>query len=147
MPGHPRRTACNPAPHTSPERCEPMSVYRPQFQSCIEKCQACAQACDACCMHGIAAGNAMLAARARDCAAICRLAEALLAGSSDFSGRACAICQDVCRSVVDACAGLEAESCRECAHACLLCAAECQRMLAALEHGADRKPTGGPYAG
>lgn len=126
-------------------------MYRPQFQSGIEKCEACAAACDECVSAMLAQSE--LADRARcirlatDCAQACRTAAGFMARGSDFSGEVCLACEEICNRCSRECETHPEEHCRQCAKACQLCAAECQRMLASLKHGAAKKPTGGPYAG
>lgn len=125
-------------------------MYRPQFQPCMEKCAQCADACRTCAGYGVSGANPALSAHyvglAYDCAAVCGLLLEMLKRGSDNLRAAGALCQAICERCAEEFSGLKDESWNQCAQIAKLCAAECQRMMASLAHGAGNNPTGGPYA-
>jgi hypothetical protein len=54
-----------------------------------------------------------------------------MSGGSDFSGRICALCAEVCQACADECGRHDVDHCQQCAEACRLCAAECRKMATA----------------
>lgn len=114
-----------------------MSTQDPvhQYADCIAACNACAVACHHCAASCLQEADVKSMARCigldLDCAQVCQLAVALMAGGSEHAPALCRVCAQVCRSCGDECARHSADHCQQCAEACRRCAEECERMAAA----------------
>jgi hypothetical protein len=104
------------------------------FEKCLKTTAACIVACERCATECSAAGDRArekCAAIARDCADICRLAEALMVRGSAFAGLACALCEKSCNACAAECAKFPKDACcKACLEACRACAVECKGCAA-----------------
>ena len=105
-----------------------------EHADCIAACNACAMACQHCAASCLQEPDVKAMARCigldMDCAQICQVASALMAGGSEHAAALCKVCADVCRACGDECARFDADHCQQCAEACRRCAEECDRMAA-----------------
>jgi hypothetical protein len=105
------------------------------YQDCIAACHACVVACN----HGAASclqepdlkAMSTCIALDTDCAQICQLALAYMAGGSDFAPVLCGLCADVCEACAEECAKHDMDHCQQCAEACRRCAQACEDMSSA----------------
>ncbi len=106
-----------------------------EYQDCIAACHACAVACNHCAAACLQEPDVKALVRCigldTDCAQICQLAIALMAGGSDHAGSTCALCATVCRACGDECARHDMDHCQQCAEACRRCADACEQMAGA----------------
>lgn len=106
-----------------------------RWADCIAACNACAAACHHCAAACLQEAHVQKMARCIglnfDCAQICQLSVAYMAGGSEHAGALCRLCAQVCRSCGDECARHEPDHCQQCAEACRRCADECERMAEA----------------
>lgn len=105
-----------------------------QYASCIQACSACAIACETCAAACFEEPD-MPMMRAciqldRDCADMCRLAEALMLRNSALADDFCQLCAKACQACAEACAKHSHEHCQQCAQACQHCADECLALAA-----------------
>jgi hypothetical protein len=98
----------------------------------MDACNACANACDHCAASCLSEDDvqmmAICIALDIDCARICRSAAGFMARDSEFAGKICRLCAEVCDRCGAECARHENDHCRQCAEACRRCADECLRM-------------------
>ena len=98
--------------------------------SCIEACDACVQVCKQCAAAGLAEQDvkamARCAALAIDCAAVCQVTSAAIAGGGDCVAALCRGCAEVCDECAHECAKHTMQHCRACVQACRRCADECR---------------------
>ena len=103
-----------------------------EYQDCIAACHACVVACNHCAASCLQEPDVQHMVRCialdSDCAQICQLAIALMAGGSDFVGSVCRVCAEICQACGDACAKHDMDHCQQCAEACRRCAQECRKM-------------------
>lgn len=98
----------------------------PEMQQCIHQCHDCETTCQLTLMYGLRQGGTYAeAAHIRlllDCLALCQTCTGRLSRDSEFAGRYCTLCADVC----DRCAA----SCEQFAGDAQLvaCAASCRRF-------------------
>ena len=106
-----------------------------EYQGCIVACHACVVACNHCAACCLQEPDVKMLVRCigldMDCAQLCEVAAALMSGGSDFAGRLCALCAEVCQACADECGQHDMDHCQQCAEACRLCAAECRKMATA----------------
>jgi hypothetical protein len=106
-----------------------------EYQACIVACHACVVACNHCAACCLQEPDVKMLVRCigldMDCAQVCEVAAALMSGGSDFAGRLCALCVEVCQACADECGKHDMDHCQQCAEACRLCAAECRKMATA----------------
>lgn len=104
----------------------------PLTADCIEACDRCASACDRCAIACLQEAQPRPLARCialdLDCAALCRLAAAMLARDGEFSAAVCTLCAQLCEACGTECARHPMDHCQDCAAACHACAALCRRM-------------------
>ena len=105
-----------------------------RYLSCIQACSACVIACEACAAACQREYDVTMMAACirldRDCADLCRLAEALMVRGSDLAEETCHLCALACQACAEECARHSHEHCQQCAQACQRCAAECEAMVA-----------------
>jgi len=65
-----------------------------------------------------------------DCLAVCNACVQLMAGQSDYAGKVCNICAELCQRCADECAKFDSATCQQCAEKCQTCADTCSRMAA-----------------
>jgi hypothetical protein len=65
-----------------------------------------------------------------DCAQLCQVAVALMAGDSEFAPAQCRVCAQACRACAAECGRLDAGHCQQCAEACRRCAQACDAVAA-----------------
>ncbi|TFY99496.1 four-helix bundle copper-binding protein [Ramlibacter rhizophilus] len=103
-----------------------------RWADCIAACNACAVACHHCAAACLQEPDVKSMARCialdMDCAQICQLAAAFMAGGSEHAAETCRLCARICRSCGDECGQHEADHCQQCAEACRHCAEACERM-------------------
>jgi hypothetical protein len=106
-----------------------------KYAECIAACNACAVECNHCAAACLQEADVKAMARCialdMDCAQICRLATAYMAGGSPFAAALCRVCADVCQACGDECAKHKMDHCQRCAEACHRCADACRKMVAA----------------
>lgn len=106
-----------------------------EYQACIVACHDCVVACNHCAASCLQEPDVKMMVRCigldMDCAQLCEVAAALMSGGSDFSGRICALCAEVCQACADECGKHDMDHCQQCAEACRRCAAECRKMATA----------------
>ena len=106
-----------------------------EYQECIAACHACAVACNHCAACCLQEPDVKAMVRCigldTDCAQICHLAAAFMAGGSDHARAACALCAQVCRSCAEECARHDMDHCQQCAEACRRCGEECRKVASA----------------
>ncbi len=104
-----------------------------RMQACIQDCLACAMACEQSITHCLCKGGKQAAPvhihLLSDCADLCRTSATMMARSSRFYARHCALCADVCKACEESCEqfGDDAQM-RACADACRACHEACQEM-------------------
>ena len=118
------------APHL-PEH--PMSQDRlSRYLDCIAACNACAVACQHCASMCLQDPDVKMMARCialdLDCAQLCQVSVALMAGGSELAPALCRVCAVACRVCGEECERHQADHCQQCAEACRRCATECDRM-------------------
>jgi hypothetical protein len=105
-----------------------------QYQTCIEACAACATACEHCATACLSEAEVKKMAECirldRDCADICRLADAFMSRGTGFSGPLCSLCATICEACATECEKHPMDHCKACAAACRRCAVECRKMAA-----------------
>jgi hypothetical protein len=110
-------------------------MHQDKYATCIEACNACAVACHSCAAACLSEPDVKMMARCialdLDCAQVCQLAAALMAGGSDFAPQLCGLCAEVCEACAAECGGHDVDHCQQCAEACRRCAAECRQMAPA----------------
>ncbi|ASC66202.1 four-helix bundle copper-binding protein [Achromobacter denitrificans] len=103
-----------------------------QYETCIRECYTCAQACDQCFAACLTEEDATKMARCvkldADCSAVCRLAAAYMARSSEFARQICDLCAEVCEECGQECAKFQSSHCQHCASICNDCAQACRAM-------------------
>ena len=105
-----------------------------EYQDCIAACHACVVACNhcaACCLQEPDVKHlARCIALDMDCAQVCQLAVAFMAGGSEQVAAVCGLCAQVCDACAQECAGHDMDHCQQCAEACRRCAGECRKLQA-----------------
>jgi uncharacterized protein DUF326 len=105
-----------------------------KYQSCIDACNDCMIACEHCATECLHEDDVKMMARCieldRACAIICATAARSMASGSEFAGRICGICAEICQACGNECAKHKAQHCQDCAKACHRCAEECRKMAA-----------------
>ncbi len=98
-----------------------------QYQDCIEACQACAAACDACAEACLGEQDVMMMVACirldRDCAKICYAAVSFMASNSSHAADVCKLCAQECEKHA-----AHMDHCRQCAEAWRRCAEACHKM-------------------
>lgn len=106
-----------------------------RYLDCIAACNACNVACQHCASMCLQEPDVKMMARCIaldfDCAELCSVSVALMAGGSELAGATCALCARACRMCAEECATHDMDHCQQCAEACRRCLAECERMAAA----------------
>jgi hypothetical protein len=105
-----------------------------KYQSCIDAFNDCMVACEHCATECLHEDDVKMMARCieldRACAIICATAARSMASGSEFAGRICGICAEICQACGNECAKHKAQHCQDCAKACHRCAEECRKMAA-----------------
>ena len=105
-----------------------------KYLDCIAACNACAVSCHHCAAACLQEPDVKAMARCialdLDCAQLCQLSVALMAGGSELAPALCGVCAQACRACADECARHDADHCQQCAEACRSCAQACERMAA-----------------
>jgi hypothetical protein len=104
-----------------------------EMQMCIQNCVQCAQVCEQMIQHCLKQGGPHSAPShirlLQDCAEICAVSANFMLRESEFHGRTCAVCADVCLSCAEDCEKMkDDEMMRMCAEVCRRCAESCQKM-------------------
>jgi len=105
-----------------------------RYLDCIAACNACAVACQHCAAACLQEPDVKAMARCialdLDCAQLCQVSVALMAGGSDFAPTLGRVCAQACRVCAEECARHDMDHCQQCAEACRRCAEACERMAA-----------------
>ena len=105
------------------------------FNNCIEACYSCATACDTCtsqCLRELDAGAMTTCIQQnRECAAICRATAELMSLNSQQSALLCHLCAEMCTICAGECEkhGATMQHCKACAEKCRLCARICRKTI------------------
>jgi len=101
---------------------------------CIAACNACAVACQHCAAACLQEPDVKQMVRCialdMDCAQLCEVAVALMAGSSEFAPALCAVCAQACLACAQECGRHDMDHCQQCAEACRRCAEACSEVAA-----------------
>lgn len=112
------------------------SHISPDLQRCIDECLHCYVTCESTIAHCLQKGGRHAdeghIRLLTDCARICQLAADLMVRGSEFHGRACAVCAEICRACAAACERVDSKDqmMTDCAAQCRSCADSCERMAA-----------------
>ena len=105
-----------------------------RYLDCIAACHACAVACQHCAASCLQEPDVKAMVRCieldMDCAQLCQVSIALMAGASEFAPALCGVCAQACRACGDECARHDMDHCQQCAEACRRCAQACEQMAA-----------------
>jgi hypothetical protein len=101
---------------------ETNEVLNQEFQAWMTCHHACMETLAYCTAHGDAYNDLALLCSLRDCAEMCLMCINLIADGSEFVGRACLLCADMCEKCARICAALGQDAqlltCVEACHAC-----------------------------
>jgi hypothetical protein len=104
------------------------------YLDCIAACNACNVSCQHCASLCLQEPEVKKMTRCIaldfDCAELCSVCVALMAGGSGFAGELCALCARACRMCAEECAKHDMDHCQQCAEACRVCAEACERIPA-----------------
>ena len=105
-----------------------------RYLDCIAACNACAVACLHCASACLQEPDVKMMARCigldTDCAQICQLTVAMMAGDSELAGAMCRVCAMACNACANECARHPMAHCQQCAEACRRCAKACDQLAA-----------------
>jgi hypothetical protein len=105
-----------------------------RFLDCIAACNACVVACQHCASACLQEPDVKMMARCialdMDCAQLCQVSVALMAGGSELAPEVCRVCAKACRACSGECAKHDMDHCQQCAEACRVCAQACEAMAA-----------------
>ena len=105
-----------------------------RFLDCIAACNACVVACQHCASSCLQEPDVKMMTRCialdMDCAQLCQVAVALMAGGSELTGEVCRVCAMACYACANECARHPMDHCQQCAEACRRCAQACDQMAA-----------------
>jgi hypothetical protein len=108
-----------------------------QYLDCIAACNACTVACQHCASCCLQEPDVKMMTRCialdLDCAQVCQVAVALMAGGSEHAPALCRVCADICRVCGEECAKHDQDHCQQCAEACRRCAEACNKVAAAAQ--------------
>ena len=103
-----------------------------RYADCIAACQGCAVACHHCAAACLQEPDVKAMARCigldLDCAQVCQVAVALMAGGSERVPALCQVCADICRDCAAECERHDMDHCQQCAEACRRCASQCDAV-------------------
>lgn len=104
-----------------------------ELEQCIKDCLDCYKLCIKTISHCLEKGGkhaeASHIALMKDCADMCRTSADFMLRNSNWSGRICSLCADICIECATSCDKLaDDEHMRECADMCRRCAESCKRM-------------------
>ena len=107
-----------------------------EMQKCIEECLSCYSSCTQTAQHCLEMGGKHADPNhirtLLDCAAICRTSADFMLRGSQFHGRTCAVCAEICLVCEQACRSMgDDKMMKACAEACRRCAQSCERMATA----------------
>jgi hypothetical protein len=105
-----------------------------RYLDCIAACNACAVACQHCAAACLQEPDVKTMVRCieldMDCAQLCQVSVALMAGDSEFAPALCRVCAQACRTCGEECAKHDQDHCQQCAEACRRCAEACEKVAA-----------------
>lgn len=105
-----------------------------RYLDCIAACNACAVSCQHCAASCLQEPDVKAMARCialdMDCAQLCQVSVALMAGASEFAPQLCKVCAQACRVCADECGRHDMDHCQQCAEACHRCADACEQVAA-----------------
>lgn len=105
-----------------------------RYLDCIAACNACAVACQHCAAACLQEPDVKMMVRCieldMDCAQLCQVSVALMAGDSEFAPALCGVCAKACRACAEECGKHDHDHCQQCAEACRRCADACAQVAA-----------------
>ncbi len=104
-----------------------------RMQACIKDCLACATVCEQSITHCLRKGFKEAAPDhiqlLSDCAAMCLMSASMMARTSRFHTRHCALCADICKACEESCEQFADDAqMKACADACRTCHEACREM-------------------
>jgi hypothetical protein len=104
-----------------------------EMQTCINASMECHKICLETMTYCISKGGRYMdmgiMSMMRDCSEICMMCMNMMMGGSEFMGRTCTLCAEMCDSCAAACETISDDSrMSECATACRKCAEACRSM-------------------
>jgi hypothetical protein len=105
------------------------------YLDCIAACNACvvaSQHCAAACLQEPDVAHlTRCIALDMDCAELCSVCVALMAGASELAPELCRVCAKACRACAEECSKHDMDHCQQCAEACRRCAEACEQVATA----------------
>ena len=104
-----------------------------RMQECIDRCQTCQETCLETVQHCLQKGGkhaeATHISTLLACAEICDTSARFMLLGSEFDGRVCGVCAEVCEACAVSCERMaDDETMQACADECRRCAESCQQM-------------------
>ena len=105
-----------------------------EMRECIDNCLRCYAICLETAQHCLMLGGKHAEPQhirlMLDCAKICQTSAEFMLGGSQYHGRTCAVCAELCRACAKDCDSMADgdETMQQCADICRRCAESCQRM-------------------
>jgi hypothetical protein len=107
-----------------------------EMRNCIQNCLECHAVCletvNHCLQMGGEHAEASHIRMLLDCAEICQTSANFMLRGSEWHGRTCAICADICQHCAEDCEQFSESFMQECAQVCRRCAESCRQMAAAM---------------
>jgi hypothetical protein len=103
-----------------------------ELEQCITDCldcyKICAQTMSYCIQKGGKHAEINHITLLKDCTELCRTSTDLMLRNSNWSGRLCALCADICMKCATDCDSFDDEQMKKCADVCRRCADSCRKM-------------------
>ncbi|AMO23469.1 four-helix bundle copper-binding protein [Ramlibacter solisilvae] len=103
-----------------------------RYLECIAACNACVVSCQHCASLCLQEPDVKMMTRCIaldfDCAEMCSVSVALMAGGSELADAMCGLCARACRMCAEECGKHSHDHCQQCAEACRVCAEACERV-------------------
>lgn len=105
----------------------------PEMQTCMNACTDCHKMCletmTYCMSKGGRYMDMSMMSMMRDCSEMCMMCMSMIMGGSEFMGRTCMLCAEMCDRCAMACEMMSDDAkMMECAAACRKCAESCRAM-------------------
>lgn len=105
------------------------------MRRCIQECMSCFSICEQTLAHCLRKGGKHASADhvqlLIDCAESCRMSVSMMSRESQFHGRHCAMCAEICKACEESCEHFENDAqMKACADACRAYAQACRQMTA-----------------
>lgn len=108
-----------------------------KHQELIQKLLNCASSCEMCASSCLEEKDVAMMAKCisldRDCSDICFQAARLLQRNSPIALQFLLLCEEICRQCAEECGMHQADHCRKCAEACIICAEACHESHQPIE--------------